>query len=52
MAMIVKFETKDKIKIKTFNNNTYPEKFEENDKFVFELNRDINADNNEIKEKE
>lgn len=52
MAMIVRFETKDKMKIKTFNNNTYPEKFEENDKFVFELNRDINADNNEIKEKE
>ena len=52
MAMIVEFLTDNKIKIKTFNNSTYPETFEENDKFVFELNREINTDNNEINEKE
>ncbi len=33
MAMIVKFITKDKIQVKTFNNDTYPEKFEENDQY-------------------
>ncbi|MGR3221142.1 MAG: hypothetical protein ACUZ8H_15205 [Candidatus Anammoxibacter sp.] len=45
MAMIIKFLSANKIKIKTFNSSERPEKFEENDENVFTMNRDTTTGN-------